>query len=286
MCDGAIAIQNGQAKYDPSAAPINKFFWNLLRQVHSFQPMTNPPLTSLDRYKIRVSQRAKHVSIRVSYLGEVEVVVPQQFDQRQLPAILEKRQDWIAKTIQRVEAERQFCHTTPKESLTLPEQITLSALTEEWAVKYLQTSSPQIKVNAKEGKLTLIGPVSNSNLCYQTLRRWLMRKAQFHLIPWLRQVSHDIDLPCGNIAIRGQKTLWASCSNRKSISLNYKLLFLPPPLVHYIFVHELSHTIHLNHSPQFWALVEDKEPDYKELDKEVGKGWRYVPAWVEYSPSS
>jgi len=51
--------------------------------------------------------------------------------------------------------------------------------------------------------------------------------------------------------------------------------------VRYVFIHELCHTIHMNHSPKFWALVAEKEPNYQQIDRELRKAWRYVPAWAE-----
>jgi predicted metal-dependent hydrolase len=99
-------------------------------------------------------------------------------------------------------------------------------------------------------------------------------------------VSQEIALPFEQVTVRGQKTLWASCSAKTNISLNYKLLFLPPELVRYVFIHELCHTIHLNHSRRFWALVAEKEPRYKQLDAELNKGWIYIPAWLERSSNA
>ncbi|MGC1525969.1 MAG: M48 family metallopeptidase, partial [Phormidesmis sp.] len=64
-------------------------------------------------------------------------------------------------------------------------------------------------------------------------------------------------------------------------SLNFKLLFLPRPLVHYVLVHELCHTVHMNHSKHFWALVAKKQPDYQWRRDALKKAWRYVPRWVE-----
>jgi predicted metal-dependent hydrolase len=52
--------------------------------------------------------------------------------------------------------------------------------------------------------------------------------------------------------------------------------------VRYVFVHELCHTIHMNHSAAFWNLVAEKEPNYERLDTELQNVWRYVPAWVEH----
>jgi predicted metal-dependent hydrolase len=110
-----------------------------------------------------------------------------------------------------------------------------------------------------------------------------MRKAEAELLPWLRRVSQEVHLPYHQAAVRGQKTIWASCSGKKNISLNYKLLFLPSDLVRYVFIHELCHTVHLNHSAHFWNLVAEKEPDYRLYDTELNKAWCYIPEWVERS---
>ncbi|NET36852.1 MAG: M48 family metallopeptidase [Cyanothece sp. SIO1E1] len=93
-------------------------------------------------YQVRESNRAKHVSIKVSYLGEVEIVVPRGFNRQQLPEILHKRQAWIEKTISRIQAERRSMPAEPAD--TLPEQLALRALPEDWTVAYSQGAGAQI----------------------------------------------------------------------------------------------------------------------------------------------
>jgi predicted metal-dependent hydrolase len=239
-------------------------------------------------YSVRVSDRAKHVSIKVSHLGEVEIVVPRGFDMQQIPDILKKRQDWIAKTTQRIATERrsltQASAQAPQVARdTLPEQLSLRSLLEEWIIHYQPTDSHKITFTTPEPQQLLIRGKIDRHNCSPALQYWLKRKAEYHLTSWLRLVSREIDLPCNEISVRGQKTLWASCSGHKNISLNFKLLFLPPHLVRYVFIHELCHTIHLNHSQHFWGLVEEKEPDYRLLDSELNKAWIYIPEWVESS---
>jgi len=82
------------------------------------------------------------------------------------------------------------------------------------------------------------------------------------------------------VLVRSQRSRWGSCSRRRAISLNQKLLFVPPPLVRYVFLHELCHTVHFDHSPAFWAFLAQREPRWKALDEELDMAWRYVPLWA------
>ncbi|MBO0562170.1 M48 family peptidase, partial [Clostridium botulinum] len=66
-----------------------------------------------------------------------------------------------------------------------------------------------------------------------------------------------------NIVIKNQKTLWGSCSSKGNINYNYKIVMAPLEILDYIVVHELCHLVHMNHSKDFWDLVEIVIPDWK-----------------------
>ncbi|MGL5080859.1 MAG: M48 family metallopeptidase [Microcoleaceae cyanobacterium] len=237
--------------------------------------------SALPSYIVHVSLRAKHVRLKVSVEYGVEVVVPHDFDHSQIPEILQKKQTWLKAANDRIAQYRQLFLT--ESSTQLPESIALRALDEEWTVRYQTTSSARISTTQQFSyQLTVQGLVEDEAACRLSLRRWMSRKAQEHLFPWLQELSTAHNLSFEKALIRGQKTRWASCSCLKTISLNYKLLFLPPHLVRYVLIHELSHTVHLNHSKQFWAFVATLDPDYKASDQELKEAWRYVPLWVEH----
>jgi len=69
------------------------------------------------------------------------------------------------------------------------------------------------------------------------------------------------------IVIREQKTRWGSCSSNKTLSFNWKLMLAPPRVLDYVVVHELCHLTHMNHSQNFWKMVAEILPDYKEQKK-------------------
>lgn len=71
------------------------------------------------------------------------------------------------------------------------------------------------------------------------------------------------------VSIRNQRRCWGSCSSKKNLNFSYKLLLLPPHLCDYIIVHELCHLKEMNHGRNFWKLVEETLPDYKQRIKEL-----------------
>ena len=69
--------------------------------------------------------------------------------------------------------------------------------------------------------------------------------------------------------VKNLKSRWGSCSSKKNLNFNYKLIFLPLDLVDYIIVHELCHLKQFNHSNEFWKLVAESIPNYKDLRKRL-----------------
>ncbi|MCX6733212.1 MAG: M48 family metallopeptidase [Candidatus Peregrinibacteria bacterium] len=87
--------------------------------------------------------------------------------------------------------------------------------------------------------------------------------AKLHFVKRLTEISTTYNISYNMMRISSAKTRWGSCSRKRNINLNWRLIFAPPEVLDYVITHELSHLTHMNHSKAFWAHVERMMPDYK-----------------------
>jgi predicted metal-dependent hydrolase len=78
------------------------------------------------------------------------------------------------------------------------------------------------------------------------------------------------------VTVRDQRTRWGSCSVRGTISLNWRLIQVPPFVRDYILLHELMHRRELNHSARFWAHVAAVCPAWREAERWLRQNGRRV----------
>jgi hypothetical protein len=231
-------------------------------------------------YHYRRSARAKHVGLRLSRSAGLLLTVPRGVTLAQVDAVVFAKSAWISKHLDRFAALPPALPTSVVPA-PLPLTIDLPALGESWTVAYEPSgiSSVSLRVLAP-GQLLLRGAVADDELCRRALRLWLAQRAQVMLLPQLRELATVAGFRYERGQIRGQRTRWGSCSGRGTISLNWHLLFLTPEEVRYVLLHELCHTVELNHSPRFWLLLSQHQPDSESLRQGMRRAWQELPAWL------
>jgi len=231
-------------------------------------------------YQVRVSSRAQHVRLQISPRDGLLVVVPRYFDLALIPALLEKRHEWIEGHLRRLADMPR--DRKPSLAPILPDVIELPALGESWRVRYSPMSTALVGiVSEAPGELIVYGAVHHQLVCRRVLVNWLRRRTREELCPWLAALAVEHGFVFGESVVRGQKTRWGSCSSKGTISLSYKLLFLERDWVRCVLTHELCHTVFMNHSADFRGLLNRLEPKCRQIDREMREAARMIPAWAE-----
>ncbi|MEA3151541.1 MAG: hypothetical protein QOD56_2480 [Gammaproteobacteria bacterium] len=225
--------------------------------------------SSNDPFAVRVSPRARRLTARVHVGGRVEIVVPVGVSPKTVRDFVQRFTPWIDRKVAAMQ-----CGVEAADEV--PQFIDFAFTDERFDVEFHQ--APRRSVVSQGDRLVLRAP--DDAAARDLLQAWLKRAATERLAPRLLELAQELHYPVARVAIRCQRTRWGSCSTRGTVSLNCSLVFLRPEVVRYLFIHELAHTKHMNHSASFWRLVERLEPEYRSLDRELLAGWRTVPAWV------
>jgi predicted metal-dependent hydrolase len=100
----------------------------------------------------------------------------------------------------------------------------------------------------------------------QWLEAWLNFKAKENLSNRVWTLALKYGFKYNKVTIRDQRTRWGSCSSNKTISLNWRLIQIPPKHCDYIILHELNHLKHMDHSIRFWRSLEAMCPWFRESE--------------------
>ena len=225
------------------------------------------------QYAVRESSRAKRVIIKVRPSSGLEVVVPSGFPQERLPEILDKRAEWISAQQKKFQALKRALR---------PKRIALTAIGQTWTVQYIEKPGKHVSIEERDDMtLILRGQVDDLKLVVKALNDWLHKQARSRLAKQLSELSNELSVPFNKLTVRRQKTLWGSCSAKKNINLNRNLLFLPSTMVRYVLIHELCHIQQLNHSNEFWSLLEKRVKNSRSMSAKAKQAGSKVPVWAK-----
>lgn len=120
-----------------------------------------------------------------------------------------------------------------------------------------------VKITGNNGTYTIFyeknidfGRDETQNLLQKATTVVLQHRAKQILPQRLLQLSKEHNMHYSRVTTRNCRTRWGSCSSSGSISLSIYLVLLPQHLIDYVLRHELCHTIEMNHSTRFWALLD------------------------------
>jgi predicted metal-dependent hydrolase len=212
-------------------------------------------------YTLRRSFRARRVRLEISQRNGLVIILPRSYPNGQLPGLIKSKERWISRHLARL--SRCQPPTAPKK------------LEPGDTIPYLGRNFELIKQKNHHGeevvlqgnKLAVSSDLFDNGLLETSFEKWYRAEAARLITDMADRLSSQIGITYERIVIRGQKTRWGSCSHKKNLSFNWKLIMAPQPVVEYVIIHELLHLKEMNHSKKFWVLVSRNCPDWQEHKK-------------------
>jgi len=202
----------------------------------------NPPV----KVQLKRSSRARRLSLRISRLdGRATLTLPTRVPEREGMAFLRDRESWLRKHLDDVE----------------PEQVIVLGGT----VPFRGDALSLIGANVKRGRVIdgALHLPDDPLMVGKRVAAFLKLQARDALAEASDRYATALGKPYGRITLRDTRSRWGSCSSAGDLMYSWRLIMAPPKVLNYVAAHEVAHLQHMDHSPRFWATVEQLFPDHK-----------------------
>lgn len=201
--------------------------------------------------KIEWSNR-KSLAVSISGNGEIVVKAPVGCPMTIIEKFLDDKKSWIESKLAKFSDK----HEKFADIINYKKLLILGN-------SYYGYSSEKFKKIKLEEDRILIPKTITPDKLHKKITKWYHSYADDFLLPRTTKIADMIGLKPTSIKCTGSRGRWGACNSNGELFLNWRCIMLPPELIDYVIVHELSHLLELNHSPKFWAVVEKVLPDYK-----------------------
>ena len=216
---------------------------------------------------LRKSNKAKRVIIRIKSRHEVQVIIPARVPFAIGRKFAIEKKEWIKKHLEKAAKIEKSSQIFNEKTEFSTKWHCLKIQNEERDNVGIHINSDIIQINYPS-HLRVDHPKVQEAIRYG-IHEALRMEAWDYVPGRLKQLAVKYGFTYRKLSLKNQKTLWGSCSSLNNININIHVMRLPQHLLDYILVHELAHTVHKNHSANFWLAVDQCIGNGKVLSKEL-----------------
>jgi hypothetical protein len=214
-----------------------------------------------------IRSNRKTIGIIVNADQELIVRSPKRTSIRKIKSLLTKKENWILKKLAKMSEIK--APPTAKEFISGETFLYLGG---EYKLKLSAVVDlNELKVNLEQDRLTVNYPAELENdnenkkkAIRDQMISWYRSQAEVKINKLVDIHKKNLNVEPNRVVIKKQKKRWGSCSSKRNLNFNWKIIMAPPAVIEYLVVHELVHLIHPNHSRNFWQTVAEIIPDYQE----------------------
>ncbi len=197
-------------------------------------------------------KRARHIRVTVSQ-GKPRVTSPHSISRHSVESFLLQQAPWIQAQLNKIEQ--------------LP--VNTVYYRGEPHTLLFHADPPKDRRIYRDVTSIVVHPiVKTENSIRSSIERWLQTEASSIAVPILQRHAQNMEVEVPQLRFRETQSRWGSCSSNGAITLNWRLVHAPLEVMEYVVIHELAHRVHMNHSVEFWHLVETHDPGYR-----IHRGW-------------
>ncbi|MDY0255266.1 MAG: SprT family zinc-dependent metalloprotease [Tenuifilaceae bacterium] len=230
------------------------------------KPSTLWHLPGVGDILLRHNPRAKRLSLSVHPQKGVRVTIPTFLPVATAQQFVEQKRNWI------IEKQNQLAQRSANNI------IESGFKTRHHELLLIPSEVNDTNVTILNGKVTVAYPYQqsiSSNEVQSTVRtviEQLYRKESLSYLPQrVNALAQQFGFSYNTLRVKNIKSRWGSCSSTNNINLSIYLMKLPDELIDYIILHELTHTVHKNHGPNFWKHLNRITGNAKGLNQRMKK---------------
>ncbi len=199
-----------------------------------------------------VKEKRKTLLLKIVSTNEILVKAPQKLGDDKIQNFISSKEKWVKNKVKKMEELKEFANN-----------FDFSKYIYKFGKPILKTENLSIDFN----KFT------------STKKNKIIKQQYLSMFDLLKEKTQEFGKKFG-ITFKDVRSCtstckWGSCTSNAEIRLNYKLIILPEEIIDYVIIHELCHTKHMNHKPQFWKEVEKYCPNHKLLQQKI-KAYSFV----------
>ncbi|SDM55708.1 M48 family metallopeptidase [Acetanaerobacterium elongatum] len=208
-------------------------------------------------------KRVKNMNLRVTREGGVSVSAAKRVPERVIDEFVASKADWIAKTQNRLASVERRRYFDGETLLLLGKAVPVRRLQGQRQTVVLRDGVLELALPHPEDdkKVKKLVDTYLANLCEQ-----LFASACNDCYSVFARLGAEKP----QLKIRSMKSRWGSCNTKtKVVTLNKRLVLVPPACIDYVVFHEFTHLIHPNHSAGFYQLLGRVMPDYEDRRRQL-----------------
>lgn len=201
--------------------------------------------------EIRRRKGTRYLRLSLGHQNQIVASAPWHTSDRGVAKFVEKQRSWLELQLQRAPEVYSLGQWLAKHS-----RLTASGDVFELRIEASMRRKADYTFDEGGAVIVLRLPEIEEGALRQLVRRFakdaLSCRVAYH--------AKALGLSYSALSVRDQSSRWGSCSVRRGISLNWRLVLLQPELQDYIILHELAHLTEMNHGKRFWALLDRYDP--------------------------